>query len=113
AQDRAILHVGREADGLPVVTARHELAQDLDVVVLGVEEAVGRAAARASSPPSRSRQRPPLASSSAALVCSLSLDRGFQRTGRTTSIPRLETRCAKSSAKRWTDRKSTRLNSSH
>ena len=29
-------------------------------------------------------------------------DRGFQRTGRTTSIPRLETRCAKSSANRWT-----------
>ena len=27
---------------------------------------------------------------------------GFQRTGRTTSIPRLETRCAKSSVKRWT-----------
>jgi hypothetical protein len=39
AQKRAVLHVEREADGLPVVAARHELAQDLDVVVLGVEKA--------------------------------------------------------------------------
>src|SRR5262245_60150667 len=29
----------READGPPVLAARHELAQDFDVVVLGVEEA--------------------------------------------------------------------------
>ena len=40
AQDRAVLHVEYEAHGLPVLAARHELAQDLDVVVLGVEEAL-------------------------------------------------------------------------
>ena len=39
AQDRAVLHVEHKADGLPVVAARHELAQDLHVVVLGVEQA--------------------------------------------------------------------------
>ena len=33
AQDRAVLHVEREADGLPGVAARHELAQNFDVVV--------------------------------------------------------------------------------
>jgi hypothetical protein len=31
-------HVQHEADGSPVVAARHELAQDLDVVVLRVKE---------------------------------------------------------------------------
>jgi hypothetical protein len=31
--------VEHEADGSPVVAARHELAQDLDVVVPGVEQA--------------------------------------------------------------------------
>jgi len=50
------------------VAARHELAQDLDVVVLGVEEGACRVAARASSPPSQPRPQPPLASSFAALV---------------------------------------------
>jgi hypothetical protein len=39
SQDRAVLHVEREADGLPVVAARHELGQDLDVVAPGAEEA--------------------------------------------------------------------------
>src|SRR5204863_4850371 len=39
AEDRAVMHVEREADGLPAVAAGYELAQDLDIVVLGVEEA--------------------------------------------------------------------------
>ena len=39
AEDRAVLHMEHEADGSPVVAARHELAQDLDIVVLGVEQA--------------------------------------------------------------------------
>jgi hypothetical protein len=39
AEDRAVLHVEREADRSPVIAARYELAEDLDVVVPGVEEA--------------------------------------------------------------------------
>src|SRR5204863_9634449 len=39
AEDRAVMHVEHEADGLPAVAAGYELAQDLDIVVLGVEEA--------------------------------------------------------------------------
>jgi hypothetical protein len=32
--------VKREADGSPIVAPRHELAEDLDVVVFGVEKAL-------------------------------------------------------------------------
>lgn len=40
AEDRAVLDVERETDGSPVVAAGYELAQDLDVIVLRVEEAL-------------------------------------------------------------------------
>jgi hypothetical protein len=53
----------READGSPAVAARYELAQDLDVVVLGVEEAFVEGLlerhhhrrGRARNPPSQAR----------------------------------------------------------
>jgi hypothetical protein len=38
AEERAVLHVKRQADGSPGSAPRHELAEDLDVVVFGVEE---------------------------------------------------------------------------
>src|SRR5207248_8688688 len=111
AQDRAVLHVEREADGSPVVAARHELAQDLDVVVLGVEEAfVERLLERHHHRRDRARDpasqaRLPHRSRMSVLLpwYNRRLHRPWiQRTVCTTSNPRCETRCAKSSANRST-----------
>jgi hypothetical protein len=93
AQDRAVLHVEREADGLPVVAARHKLAQDLDVVVLGVEEAFVEWLLERHHPPPRRRPQPSLASSSAALVKHVRVSALVQHTPTNASmadLPRVE-----------------------
>jgi hypothetical protein len=92
AENRAIVHMEREADGLPVVAPRDELAQDLDVVVPGVKEALVEGLLERHH---HRRDRTRSAPSQAPLQ-----HWTLQRAGRKMSIPRPETRCAKSSAKR-------------
>ena len=104
ARQRAVLTL-REVFGWRT----SEVAELLGISVAAVNSLLQRA--RASLEPGRPHtcgpslvsvadSRQELLASFLAAFESCHVDRGIQRTGRTISIPRLETRCAKSSAKR-------------